>query len=904
MAQFKERPYQKEAADKGYEALIESKINPIVVLPTGCHEKGHSILMYDGSIKPVEDINVGDKLMGPDSKPRTVLNLARGKQEMRKITSVKGDSFVVNLDHKLLIKKVREGVEYPCQQERKEVLTVREIESRSDWFRHIRKIVRTGVELQESQQNLPPYFVGLMLGDGQVNYNRVCLSTSEEEIISYANEIAERYNLLVREQESFYGCSDLFFIADKSKVSKNYLLSEYRRLGLYETDSYCVFIPKEYKVCSREQRLEILAGLIDSDGYLMEDQTTFEHSTVSKKLASDVRFIARSLGFAAYTRKHDGKLNGEVISDVYRTNIFGDTHEIPVKLKYKRSNKRNQIKDVLCEGFKIEKLPEDNYYGFELDGDKLYLDENFIVHHNTGKTIVLCGIADRILTNDPIVNILVLTHNESIIKQDYEALVRSFLAGIGIYSSGLNSREIKKITVAGIQTAYRTPEDFKGFDYVIVDEAHSINPKASGMYRSLFEAMGNPPVLGLTATPYRLGSGYIYEGSKAIFDDIVCDYSSGEKFQSLIDDGYLSPVIGKGTLLKLNVDGVQITGGDFNQKQLAQKVDREEITDAAVNEVIRFGKNYKKWLVFAIDINHAEHIKNKFEKLGISAGIVHSKSTDNRDIEINKFKKGKYRALVNVNVLTTGFDQPDIDLIAMMRPTSSPVIHVQTIGRGTRPVYAKGYDLENKDSRLEAIKQGGKTHCLVLDFGGNIKRLGPIDDIEIKKKKKKGKGGPCVKECPECMALNHIRLRECNVCGAKFDIKEKLLTSADGSQVTSGEGGKKEKSIDKKWVPVNKVSYSLHNKPGMPPSLKVIYNIGNLSNINQFICIEHDGYAKLKAKRWLERRMRPPYPETVEEILERREEIRPPEQILVEKKGKYSEVLDAKLMPEQSKMAV
>lgn len=495
----------------------------------------------------------------------------------------------------------------------------------------------------------------------------------------------------------------------------------------------------------------------------------------------------------------------------------------------------------------------------------------------TGKTIVLAGVCDRILTKKPTSNILVLSHSAEIVDQDYEALAFHFGDGIGVFSSGLGYKEIEKITVAGIQSVNRNRDKFADFDVVIVDEAHAVNPKQTGMYRQLFDEMTRDPVvIGLTATPFRLGTGYIHDGDDAIFDAIVCDYSSGKKFRSLVTDGYLCPLIGKRTNYEMDTTGVKITAGDFNNKQLSTKLNREEITRIAVEEVIKYGKNYKKWLFFAIDIDHAENITRMLRNRGIDAGCVHSRMEEKRDPIVQDFKDGKLRALVNVNVLTTGFNVPDIDLIAMMRPTSSPVIHVQTLGRGTRPF-------------------PGKTHCFVMDFGGNIKRLGTIDDITVKKKGKKKGGGACVKECKNCAALNHIRAKECVACGAPFKIKERLTTSAH-----QGDAIRNDDQPIKKYR-VTRESYKRHQKAGVPDSIKVTFFCG-IKLFTMYVCLDHSGYARAKARMFVKRRFANP-PDTVDEFLDRVSECRKTDVIQVDTSQKYPEILNTYISPEQSEIS-
>jgi len=280
-------------------------------------------------------------------------------------------------------------------------------------------------------------------------------------------------------------------------------------------------------------------------------------------------------------------------------------------------------------------------------------------------------------------------------------------------------------------------------------------------------------------------------------------------------------------------------------------------------------------LIFAIDIAHAEHITKALCKKGINAAVVHSKMDADRTAVVNGFKRGDYRAVVNVDILTMGLDVPNIDLIIMLRPTHSPVLHVQTIGRGLRP-------------------HPDKTHCLVLDFAGNTMRLGPINDVRIKQKDKSdGTGEPIVKECPDCQALVHISVKNCNVCGYEFLFKTNLTVEAGIEELV-----KKTESPTAEWYNVSSIRYDLHDKVGKPTSMKVTYRVG-LQTFNEWICFDHDGYAKYKADNWVRFRAPEgmPTPGDVHQLYEWASWLKQPIEILIDLKTKFPQIKDAKFSP-------
>jgi DNA repair protein RadD len=510
----------------------------------------------------------------------------------------------------------------------------------------------------------------------------------------------------------------------------------------------------------------------------------------------------------------------------------------------------------------------------ELVGDKT-CHPLAVLPTGAGKSLTLCDFTDKWISAHPQSKVLVLSHVAEILEQDHDALQEYFEGiEIGLYSSGLDSKTIKKITVAGIQSVHRKPELFAGFDIIIIDECHLIPMKDDTMYRRFLDNMDSNYV-GLTATHFRLGHGYIHKGKNALFTKIVYDLSKPEQMARLVEEGYLSELITKNTHMRLNPDApeakIRKLAGDYNMKDASVAFDREYITSEAVKEIIKFGRIYKLWLVFAIDIEHAKNIANTFRVQGIKTACVHSELTKAERKEIMRdIKSGVYRAVVNVDILTTGFDAPRVDLIAMLRPTQSPVIHVQAIGRGLRVAE-------------------GKDCCLVLDFAGNTSRLGTIDDVKVKQKGEAKPGGTAVvKECPnkKCMVVNHGAAKNCIVCGEKFIFQEKILESAGTKEVM-----KKNKKKLVEWVDVKDVTYSLHQKSGSPNSLRVNYKAGFM-NFSEWVCFDHKNFAGYNAKNWVKYRLPSTMelPKNVTELLKISDKLAKPKRIYVDNTTKFASI--------------
>lgn len=490
----------------------------------------------------------------------------------------------------------------------------------------------------------------------------------------------------------------------------------------------------------------------------------------------------------------------------------------------------------------------------------------------TGKSVIIAELLRRAYSQYPNQRVLKITHAKELIEQNFEKLLHLWpTAPAGIYSAGLKRRDTHHpILFCGIASIASKAEQLGHIDLILIDECHLVSPNQQTMYQKLIAALksANPylKVIGLSATPYRLGLGPLTEGG--LFTDICYDLTGRDAFNQLVADGYLAPLITKKTAQELDVSGVHLQGGEFVQKELQAAVDRAMVTDATVQEMLYYGKYRDHWLVFASGVEHAIHVAECLNYYGIPTKALHSEcSDDERKSILADFKSGKLRAVTNNNILTTGFDFPGIDMIGVLRPTNSTSLWVQMLGRGTRPA-----DM--------------KDNCLVLDFAGNTRRLGPINDPVLPRKKGEKCGGQApVRICENCGCYQHASARVCDACGFVFPRNHKLATSAYTEEVMA----KSEPQIE--MFKVDKVSYSVHTKPGRPPSLQVSYYCG-LRLFREWVCLEHDGYAGKKAREWWRARADEEPPETVEEAAKRADALLVPKEIQVHINTKYPEVLN------------
>lgn len=840
------RPYQSEAVEAVYEHLRTKDNNPCVVLPTGCHAKDHPILMYDGTVRKVQDISVGDIIMGADSTPRHVLALARGREPMARITPIKGEPFVVNMNHILSLVSTNEGKgNFTCYQKGGEItnITVREYLTKSKSWRHLRKLYRVPVNFSIPKNlPIPPHILGLLLGDG-IMTNAIGLTNAAEELGDEFSRYAESIGCSVRVTENDRNVPTYYAVV--AKGAKNPLFEILHQLGLRGHCAHNKFIPKEYLTASRSDRLQLLAGLLDSDGFF--DGHCLEITTQSRELAGDIVFLARSLGFMANCHEKYCACQTGAGGWYYRVHISGDLSPIPCRRKRHVFHVRQQKKNVLRTGFSVEILSEDDFYGFELDGDHLYVDGNFVVHHNTGKSLVLAQIAkDSVEKWNG--RVLILAHVKELLEQNADK-IRKLCPElkIGIYSAGLRSRDTtEQVIVAGIQSVYNKACELDAFDLVIVDEAHAISSEGDGMYRTFLADMKviNPHVrvIGLTATPFRLKGGLICKPENILNE--IC-YEAGLK--EMIQQGYLSPLISRAGRAEANLANLHIRGGEFISDEVAAAMDNDALVTSACREIVELTRDRKSVLIFTASVDHCKHVAEKIQAFsGKECAIVTGDTSPAERAEIIARFKGEFipadlfgtpkpplKFLANVNVLTCGFDAPNTDCVVMLRPTNSPGLLIQCAGRGTR-----------------LSPETGKSNCLFLDYRGNILRHGPLDMIKVKEPGS-GKGGDApAKKCPQCLALIHAGYTACPECGYVFPPKEsndKMTQTASSAGVISGQ-------VDYTDYEVLDVYYCVHEKrgadPDAPKTMRVDYQVGFNEFKSEWVCPEHTGYARGKFEKW------------------------------------------------------
>ena len=492
----------------------------------------------------------------------------------------------------------------------------------------------------------------------------------------------------------------------------------------------------------------------------------------------------------------------------------------------------------------------------------------------SGKTFVIAELARLVVQYGG--RVLILAHVKELLTQASEKLRNVVDPNlVGVYSAGLNERTTETpIVVAGIQSVYQRAKELGEFHLIVVDEAHLIPPDGCGRYRTLLEdekeISPKARLVGLTATPYRLGSGWIVKDRAGDDDDkydrLLDSIVYEAPIAALISDGTLSRVVGVEAKSSPDFSGVRTVRGDFDESEVEKVLLARNVLVSACQEIVERTKDRKRVVVFCNRCESAREVArllNRFQRDGEAVVVDGNTPSGERDALVRRFKGeeletdlfgGKLKPLkfvCNVGVLTTGFDAPNVDAVALLRPTKSLALYQQMIGRGLRTA-------------------PNKKDCLVLDFGGNVERHGPID---LATPRTSTNASRPWKKCPDCGVVLALGYARCPYCGYEFPQSPKKGPS-DPNKNLEGEASKKailssdEPPIVNEYD-VKSVSYSEHRKkdadPDAPATLQVKYKVvGEYRPIFEWLCPEHEGWPRKNFEKWWKAKTDAPFPVSAE----------------------------------------
>ena len=688
------RPYQQAAVDAVLHEWDIGHNRTLLVLPTGCHGIGEKVLLADGQIKRVEKIQSDDLLLGSDGNPRHILQIIRGTGRMYKIQPVKGKPFIVDENHMLTLKRTNESSQpqYPCQKHGGEIVdvTIKEWLTWSKWKKHIHKLVRADALNFYPTSNeacpIDPYFLGILLGDGNLNGSSISITTMDKEVVTVIQQQAERFKLKIRTEPAGKATT---YILNSRKVHAHSLLNRHlTELGIRYKTSGTKYVPNIYKTGAIDVRLQVIAGLLDSDGHLTYNG--YDFISKSQQLADDLAFMCRSVGLAAYVTPCQ-KGCGDFVGTYYRVSVSGNCDKIPMKVRHKIASPRKQKKNVLVTGFTVEALGEGDYIGFTVDGDNRYLLDDFTITHNCGKTICFAKIAESQVRVGN--RVLILAHRGELLEQAADKIAKATGLKCAVEKAEQTALQSwYRITVGSVQTLMREkrlsqfPPDY--YDTIIIDEAHH---SISDSYQNVLNYFSNARVLGVTATPDRSDMRNLGQ----IYDSLAYEY----KLPQAIKAGYLSQIVAQTIPLQLDIAHVGMAAGDYKVGELGTAL--EPYLDKIAEEMVTYAKD-RKTVVFLPLVETSKKFCRYLRKYGFKAAEVNGNSQDRAEV-LKDFEDGKYDVLCNSMLLTEGWDCPSVDCIIVLRATKSRALYSQMVGRGTR-------------------LHEGKENVLLLDFLWNTER--------------------------------------------------------------------------------------------------------------------------------------------------------------------------------------
>lgn len=456
-----------------------------------------------------------------------------------------------------------------------------------------------------------------------------------------------------------------------------------------------------------------------------------------------------------------------------------------------------------------------------------------------GKSLIIAEICRLLFDTYPEAHprTVVLVPSKELAEQNAEKLRARLPAhiSVGYYSASLGRKvPYADVIVATVGSIYRDAHLLGNIMCVIIDECHLVNSDSSdaGRYRQFLTSLGkicDYRAAGFTATPFRGNGVWLTAGDDPLFTGMACSI----KIQELLDLGFLSPLVRPVDAINTRIDtsDIKTTSGDFNLGELEVRVD--QYLPAVADEVTTLAADRKKWIAFCATVANANHLVDLLRARGVTADIVTGDTPKaERQQRIKDFKAGKLRCLVSVLALAIGFDVPDVDCVIWCRPTKSPVLYVQGAGRGMRIA-------------------DGKVDCLWLDFSDTTERMGPVDTIKGRNKRSSSEegGGAPTKLCEQCGERAPLSAKVCPCCGAEFETKEQEVRSASNAAILASQIATRLMTYD-----ITQIVYSIHKKICKPDSLRVAYYAGYRRVAQEWICIEHSGFAGEKARMWWARR--------------------------------------------------
>lgn len=681
------RPCQTRAIEQLREGFRAGHRQQVLVMPTGsgkCLGRDTPVLMADGTIRAVQDVKVGDALLGPDGGARNVLSVATGREQLYRVIPKKGMSYVCNASHILSLRKTPGSDAMTLANGDRIEADADIVNVNVEVFAASNKTARHGLKgwragplefpVQHEELLIDPYLLGCWLGDG--TQNRFAISKPPSQMVEEWKASAAKFGYEVVERRSGpHECPTWTIV---SRERDNLYLRMLDSYGLRERKH----IPHDYKIAPMAARLDLLAGMIDSDGHM--SNSGFDWISKSRELAEDFAFVCRSVGLAAYVAPaRKGIRSIGFTGDYWRVSVSGDCSIIPCRDK--PAPARRQKKRHLVHGIRVEPIGEGEYFGFEIDGDHLFLLGDFTVTHNTITAMMLIHESLKKGKRATFVCDRTALINQTSAVADSLGLTQHAIIQAN-HPRRDNSMPFQIASIQTIQARGYWPQS----DLVVMDECHTVYAAAAE-----FLEKRTVPVLGLTATPCTAGLGKLYT-------NVV----NAATMDELTREGILVPLRIL-TCVTPDMTDAKTAGGEWTAKAASER--ELTIVGDVVAEWVKHGEG-RKTIAFGADIAYCTELVRRFNEIGINAACYTSETPDDERAElVREFTKpdSAIRILASVSALAKGFDVKDVGCIIDARPLRKSLSEVvQMWGRG-----------------LRSSPETGKKDCILLDHSGNAIRF-------------------------------------------------------------------------------------------------------------------------------------------------------------------------------------
>lgn len=418
------------------------------------------VIMFDGNIKMVQDVKVGDKLMGDDGLERNVLSTCTGEEKMFEIQQKNADNYIVNESHilSLILTKQNKIIKDKKYKNGEIVdISVKDYNALSASVKSCLKGYKCGINFKEQTVEVDPYLIGIWLGDGTSAYSSI--TNQDSSILHYLANVLPQYKCYLSRRSYKDYTYNICGTGSINTQGENFIMRTLKKLDLINNKH----IPDIYKYNSRNNQLRLLAGLLDTDGYYCKKGHSYDIIQKNYRLAKDIEFIARCLGFTSnIVECKKGCMYKEEYKEgtYYRQNIYGNgIEDIPCIVPRKRPTKRNQIKNNLVTGINLTQIKENYYkqgenykyyYGFEIDGNHRFLLGDHTVTHNTSACKILAKVYSK----------LGILQTDKVVVADRASLVAKYLG-----QTAIKTKEVLKSAKGGV---------------LLLDEVYSLGSRDGG----------------------------------------------------------------------------------------------------------------------------------------------------------------------------------------------------------------------------------------------------------------------------------------------------------------------------------------------------------------------------------------------------------------------------------------